>query len=129
MRSLTGSSPPSRAARSAPTAPTCTTPHWRTSSAISERWSISKQLSAGFAVRIRMADVDILVAGDAAITFAWQLSAPPVPGRTSKLLGTVDPQGRFGGCAPAVALALVGFGHRVALVSWLGDDAYGRAYL
>lgn len=76
-----------------------------------------------------MADVDVLVAGDAAITFAWQLSAPPVPGRTSKLLGTVDPPGRFGGCAPAVALALAGFGHRVALVSWLGDDAYGRAYL
>src|SRR5947209_17730362 len=76
-----------------------------------------------------MAEVDVLVAGDAAITFAWQLSAPPVPGRTSKLLGTVEPEGRFGGCAPSVALALAGFGHRVALVSWLGDDAYGRAYL
>src|SRR5438128_528006 len=76
-----------------------------------------------------MAEVDVLVAGDAAITFAWQLSAPPIPGRTSKLLGTVEPEGRFGGCAPSVALALAGFGHRVALVSWLGDDAYGRAYL
>src|SRR5438128_2630081 len=76
-----------------------------------------------------MAEVDVLVAGDAAITFAWQLSAPPIPGRTSKLLGTVEPEGRFGGCAPSVALALTGFGHRVALVSWLGDDAYGRAYL
>ncbi len=76
-----------------------------------------------------MADLNVLVAGDAAITFAWQLNAPPVPGRTSKLLGPVDPPGRFGGCAPSVALALAGFGHRVALVSWLGDDAYGRAYL
>src|SRR5881628_926260 len=76
-----------------------------------------------------MAEVDVLVAGDAAITFAWQLSAPPIPGRTSKLLGSVEPEGRFGGCAPSVALALAGFGHRVALVSWLGDDAYGRAYL
>src|SRR2546425_126321 len=76
-----------------------------------------------------MAEVDVLVAGDAAITFAWQLSAPPMPGRTSKLLGTVEPEGRFGGCAPSVALALAGFRHRVALVSWLGDDAYGRAYL
>ena len=76
-----------------------------------------------------MAEIDVLVAGDAAITFAWQLSAPPIPGRTSKLLGSVEPEGRFGGCAPSVALALAGFGHRVALVSWLGDDAYGRAYL
>jgi len=73
--------------------------------------------------------VDVLVAGDAAITFAWQLNAPPVPGRTSKLLGKVEPDGRFGGCAPAVALSLAGFQHRVALVSWLGDDAYGQAYL
>jgi sugar/nucleoside kinase (ribokinase family) len=76
-----------------------------------------------------MTEYDALVAGDAAITFAWQLSSPPVPGRTSKLLGKVDPEGRFGGCAPAIALALADAGHRVALVSWLGDDSYGREYL
>lgn len=76
-----------------------------------------------------MADFDALVAGDAAITFAWRVSAPPRPGRTSKLLGLVDPEGRLGGCAPGVALVLAELGHRVALVSWLGDDSYGRTYL
>src|SRR5713101_1817479 len=129
MPSPTGSSPPSRAARSAPTVRTCTRPRSKTSSATSARWSTWRPRWAGSAVTIRMADLNVLVAGDAAITFAWQLNAPPVPGRTSKLLGPVDPPGRFGGCAPSVALALAGFGHRVALVSWLGDDAYGRAYL
>jgi len=74
-------------------------------------------------------ELDAVVAGDAAITFAWQVSVPPAPGRTSKLLGAVEPEGRFGGCAPGVALALAELGHRVALVSWLGDDGYGRAYL
>lgn len=76
-----------------------------------------------------MSELDAVVAGDAAITFAWQVSVPPAPGRTSKLLGAVEPEGRFGGCAPGVALALAELGHRVALVSWLGDDGYGRAYL
>jgi sugar/nucleoside kinase (ribokinase family) len=76
-----------------------------------------------------MTELDAVVAGDAAITFAWQVSVPPSPGRTSKLLGAVEPEGRFGGCAPGVALALAELGHRVALVSWLGDDGYGRAYL
>jgi sugar/nucleoside kinase (ribokinase family) len=74
-------------------------------------------------------ELDAVVAGDAAITFAWQVSVPPSPGRTSKLLGAVEPEGRFGGCAPGVALALAELGHRVALVSWLGDDDFGRAYL
>jgi sugar/nucleoside kinase (ribokinase family) len=73
--------------------------------------------------------LDAVIAGDAAITFAWQVSVPPSPGRTSKLLGAVEPEGRFGGCAPGVALALAELGHRVALVSWLGDDDYGRAYV
>lgn len=76
-----------------------------------------------------MADFEALVAGDAAITFSWQVSAAPTPGRTSKLLGPVEPEARFGGCAPGVALALAGLGHRVALVSWLGDDSHGRSYL
>jgi len=76
-----------------------------------------------------MTELDAVVAGDAAITFAWQVSVPPSPGRTSKLLGAVEPEGRFGGCAPGVALALAELGHRVALVSWLGDDDHGRAYL
>ena len=76
-----------------------------------------------------MTELDAVVAGDAAITFAWQVSVPPAPGRTSKLLGAVEPEGRFGGCAPGVALALAELGHKVALVSWLGDDRYGRDYL
>src|SRR2546428_300802 len=85
--------------------------------------------SAGCATRAHMTELDAVVAGDAAITFAWQVSVPPAPGRTSKLLGAVEPEGRFGGCAPGGALALAELGHRVALVSWLGDDDYGRAYL
>src|SRR3989449_11369736 len=76
-----------------------------------------------------MTELDAVVAGDAAITFAWQVSVPPSPGRTSKLLGAVEPEGRFGGCAPGVALALAELGHRVALVSWLGDDDHRRASL
>src|SRR2546425_12725620 len=76
-----------------------------------------------------MTDLDAVVAGDAAITFAWQVSVPPSPGRTSKLLGAVEPEGRFGGCAPGVALALAELGHRDALVSWLGDAGNGRVYL
>src|SRR5213080_3341543 len=92
----------------------------RTSSATSARSSSSTWRSIGYATRAPVTELDALVAGDAAITFAWQVSVPPSPGRTSKLLGAVEPEGRFGGCAPGVALALV---------SWLGDDDYGRAYL
>src|SRR5438128_2231731 len=91
--------------------------------------SISTSPSAGCAAMTQVSELDAVVAGDAAITFAWQVSVPPSPGRTSKLLGAVEPEGRFGGCAPGVALALAELGHRVALVSWLGDDDYGRAYL
>src|SRR5947209_1616613 len=91
--------------------------------------SISTSPSAGCAAMTQVSELDAVVAGDAAITFAWQVSVPPSPGRTSKLLGAVEPEGRFGGCAPGVALALAELGHRVALVSWLGDDGYGRAYL
>src|SRR5438445_7483408 len=101
----------------------------RTSSATSAMSSISTSPSAGCAAMTQVSELDAVVAGDAAITFAWQVSVPPSPGRTSKLLGAVEPEGRFGGCAPGVALALAELGHRVALVSWLGDDDYGRAYL
>src|SRR5260370_23903090 len=132
---------PSREVRSARTVPTCTRRRSRPSSATSAKSSISTSPSAGCAMRgpapawkrgekMRpMSELDAVVAGDAAITFAWQVSVPPSPGRTSKLLGAVEPEGRFGGCAPGVALALAELGHRVALVSWLGDDHYGRAYL
>src|SRR5256886_2143128 len=101
----------------------------RTSSATSATSSSSTWRSIGYATRAPVTEMDALVAGDSAITFAWQVSVPPSPGRTSKLLGAVQPEGRFGGCAPGVALALAELGHRVALVSWLGDDDYGRAYL
>src|SRR5438270_11606244 len=101
----------------------------KTSSATSARSSSSTWRSIGWARGAPVTELDALVAGDAAITFAWQVSEPPSPGRTSKLLGAVQPEGRFGGCAPGVALALAELGHRIALVSWLGDDDYGRAYL
>lgn len=32
-------------------------------------------------------------------------------------------------CSAGSIRRVAGFGHQVALVSWLGDDAYGRAYL
>src|SRR5256885_13639695 len=101
----------------------------RTSSATSARSSSSTWRSIVRSTRAPVTEVDALFAGYAAITFACQVSTPPSPGRTSKLLGAVEPEGRFGGCAPGVALALAELGHRVALVSWLGDDDYGRAYL
>src|SRR5260370_12480583 len=120
---------PSREVGSARIVPTCTRRRSRTSSATPARSSVSPSRSAGCATRARMTELDAVVAGDAAIPFAWQVSVPPTPGRTSKLLGAVEPEGRFGGCAPCVALALAELGHRVALVSWLGDDRYGRDYL
>src|SRR5438132_11983440 len=102
---------------------------WRTSSATSARSSSSTWRSIGYATRAPVTELDALVAGDAAITFAWQVSVPPSPGRTSKLLGAVEPEGGFGGCAPGGAPALAELGHGGAPGSWLGDADYGRAYL
>jgi ribokinase len=71
---------------------------------------------------------DVLVAGYASVDLVWTASAAPGPRHTALLTGPVEPPPRFGGCAPVVARLLAGQGHRVGLVSWLGDDAYGRAY-
>ena len=73
--------------------------------------------------------LDAFVAGDASIDTSWQVSSVPTPGRTSTLRGSVVPELTFGGCGPQVALALARLGLRVALSTWLGDDAPGRRYL
>ncbi len=73
-------------------------------------------------------DLDVVVAGYAGIDFIWQASTSPGPGHTALLSGPVEAQPRFGGAGPAVALELAQMGRRVALISWLGDDHYGRAY-
>ena len=73
-------------------------------------------------------EVEIVVVGYAGIDFVWQASASPGPGRTALLSGPVNPRPRFGGCGPAVALELARMGRSVALISWLGEDGYGREY-
>jgi sugar/nucleoside kinase (ribokinase family) len=75
-----------------------------------------------------MAWPEVLVAGYAGVDLVWTAASPPGPHRTALLTGPVEPRPRFGGCAPIVAMLLARQGHRVGLVSWLGDDACGRAY-
>ena len=72
---------------------------------------------------------EVVVAGYASIDRVFEASAPPVPGRTALLRGAVDVPPRFGGCGPTAARQLARLGCRTGLVSWLGDDAPGRAYL
>jgi ribokinase len=74
------------------------------------------------------APLDVVVAGYTSIDYIWRVNSRPQPGRTTLLLGPIDPQPRFGGCAPTVALTLALLGKKVALLSWLGDDEHGRAY-
>jgi sugar/nucleoside kinase (ribokinase family) len=76
-----------------------------------------------------MGSPDVLVAGYASIDRAWRSDSPPAPGKTSILLGLDDPAPRFGGCGPNVALHLARLGRAVGLITWLGDDPDGRAYL
>ena len=73
--------------------------------------------------------LEVLVVGYSSIDFVWHATSPPAPGRTSLLIGNVDPAPRFGGCGPNVAVELARLGHEVGLASWIGDDEYGRRYL
>jgi sugar/nucleoside kinase (ribokinase family) len=72
---------------------------------------------------------DVLVVGYASIDRVWRAASRPGPGRTAILEGPVDPAPAFGGCGPNVAIELARLGLRTALVTWLGDDSEGRAYL
>ena len=74
-------------------------------------------------------DPEVVVAGYASIDYAFRASAPPAVGRTALLRGPNPPPPRFGGCAPIAARELARLGCRVGLITWLGDDAEGRAYL
>jgi len=73
--------------------------------------------------------LDAVVVGYASIDRVWRAGSPPGPGRTAILEGPVDPAPAFGGCGPNVAVELAHLGLRTALVTWLGDDPDGRAYL
>ena len=73
--------------------------------------------------------LDVLVVGYASIDFVWRAASPPAPGRTSILLGPVEPAPRYGGCGPSAAVELARLGRRVEVITWLGDDGYGEAYL
>jgi ribokinase len=73
--------------------------------------------------------LDVLVVGYASIDRVWRAGSRPSPGRTAILEGPVEPAPTFGGCGPNVAVELARLGLRTALVTWLGDDADGRAYL
>ena len=71
---------------------------------------------------------EVVAAGYASIDRAWTVNLPPAAGRTTLLGGPVEAP-RFGGCAPTAARRLARLGCRTGLISWLGDDADGRAYL
>jgi len=72
---------------------------------------------------------EVIVAGYASIDLAFQASAPPVVGRTARLTGPVIVPRRFGGCGPNAARQLARLGCQIRLLTWLGDDADGAAYL
>jgi sugar/nucleoside kinase (ribokinase family) len=81
--------------------------------------------------RTREADrgFDVVVAGYAGLDLVWQAGSAPGPGHTAILSGPVDPEPLWGGCGPRAAFDLARFGLRTALISWLGDDRDGSAYL
>jgi ribokinase len=78
---------------------------------------------------VSVSPVDVVVAGYASIDRVWHADRAPAPGLTAILHGAVHPAPSWGGCGPNVALALARLGVRAGIVSWLGDDADGRAYL
>jgi ribokinase len=73
--------------------------------------------------------LDVLVSGYASIDTVYRACAPPRVGETALLKGAVVSSPRCGGCGPGATLALAREGCRVALLTWLGDDAEGRACL
>jgi sugar/nucleoside kinase (ribokinase family) len=73
--------------------------------------------------------LEVLVSGYASIDDVYHASRLAGPAQSSTLTGPVLPPTRPGGCGPNTARSLAGLGIRVGLVTWLGNDPGGRAFL
>ncbi len=71
----------------------------------------------------------VLVAGYASIDQALSASRHAVGGETAILRGPVHPPTTHGGCARNAAMVLTEMGIPVGLITWVGDDAEGTAYV
>jgi ribokinase len=73
--------------------------------------------------------VDVLVSGYASIDEAHTATRIAGAAQTGILTGLVRPEARPGGCGPNSARVLAGLGTRVGIVTWVGDDPQGRAFV
>jgi sugar/nucleoside kinase (ribokinase family) len=73
--------------------------------------------------------LDVLVSGYASMDETYHASRLAGAAQTGVLHGPVRPSTRPGGCGPNTARSLAGLGVRVGLVTWLGNDPEGRAFL
>ena len=72
---------------------------------------------------------EVMVSGYASIDEAYTVSRLAGAAQTGILSGPVRPDGRPGGCGPNTARALARLGVRTGIVTWVGDDPQGRAFL
>lgn len=72
---------------------------------------------------------EVLVSGYASIDEAYTASRLAAAAQTGVLSGPVRPEARPGGCGPNTARMLARLGVRSGVVTWLGDDPQGRAFL
>jgi 2-dehydro-3-deoxygluconokinase len=73
--------------------------------------------------------VEILVSGYASVDESYHSSRLAGAAQTGVLTGPVRPEGRPGGCGPNTARVLARLGMRAGVVTWLGDDPQGRAFV
>lgn len=73
--------------------------------------------------------VEVVVSGYASIDEAYTVSRLAGAAQTGILSGPVRPDARTGGCGPNTARALARLGVRSGVVTWLGDDPQGHAFL
>jgi sugar/nucleoside kinase (ribokinase family) len=76
-----------------------------------------------------MTTPQVIVSGYASIDEAYTVSRLAGAAQTGILSGPVRPDARLGGCGPNTARALARLGVATGVVTWLGDDPQGRAYL
>lgn len=71
----------------------------------------------------------VIVSGYASIDEAYTVSRLAGAAQTGIIFGSVRPDTRPGGCGPNTARALARLGVTSGVVTWLGDDPQGRAFL
>lgn len=76
-----------------------------------------------------MSAPEVVVSGYASIDEAYTVSRLAGAAQTGILSGPVRPDARPGGCGPNTARTLARLGVRTGLVTWVGDDPQGRAFL